>query len=1479
MLKQVCEDLFSSSKSSPAHENKEFEIAIEAQRELADIRAREGDLDTAVNLLSEVMMKLGSHGSEVYPAQWRRVVERLAWINFRKSNLEEAYNLADLVLLDEHVLQLEDPITLASLYNTIGGIYWTRSRFQEAIESVQLSLEVHRNINYQWGIAIALTNLGVLYYTTGKWSEAVNCLEKADQLQTDCGFDPERATNLKIMGEMLIAMGDFTNARSKLNSCLEISERLGMEIYQVYAELGLGRLSIYEGQNEEATIRLNNANKLVKMGKETGDLVFQVTHLKAQIEEINGNLTSALEIALQAQQLAVDLNEKESEIDVSRLLGIIYVGLQNYEQAEVELLHASDLATKSELIFQNGCSLADLGRLYLAWSADEQDLTQLYLRKAEINLDKAIQILRELGAQYELIRAQTAKVQISVLGQSGKQITDHLDVQVQAGLDHAQMGFPQGEWYQAVVLTILLSPHQEEDEELIFESTQMIIPNLVKIINENGGLVQLQQDGIIAVYGIPNAHENDAELGIETAVQLLNFYNMLYSQTSLPITLRLGISMGKIVAGSLQSSTSIDFLAAGETLQASRVLAESCIPARAWVTSAVRNATSFRFEYTPVSAALVELLTEAEVYELSGLREQIFPIRGLIGLKTPFIGRKDEINLMKKLGQSLAAGKGGIIWLEGEPGIGKSRLMHEFSLDMANQGVLVWRGSCTPRNMEVAFSLFSDMLSNSFDIQPSMAPELIYDLINKQLLTWPSDLSQTRPFLELLIGVQPSVKSYDQIVSLEPEQLRRQTFVALHRVISRLIQEKPLIIMLDDVQWIDSISADLLLYLSHLVISSPVLFLCAQRYRDSSTNEQTLQRVRGLHPERYEEILLTPLSLDERTQLLNEFLSAAKLPDSVRNLIIQQSGGNPYFIEEFVRMLIEQDYLRVERGRLAVNQDLRVDSLSIPSSLETLIRSRVDSLPISSRRLLQVASVLGFRFHCKLLNQIMDRSDTADDLQLLQSRGMLNQADEFGYIEFSHPMIETIVYNTLLRAQRKIIHNKTGVTLEDLWHGQVSEHAEELAYHYGQAEQYGKALFFLVLAAERAAVRHANTAAISYFERAYEMLGVVPDADFHLRWRISTGMGEVYQFIGNYEASLSTLRSGEELVQHRDLTSAQCASIYRLQADTYFKMGDPDNALLCLAKAIKVLGEPGDDESASEAAHIFTRMGWSYFIQSSLDNAQHAVEQGVSYASRAGDRNSLAAAENLLGGIFWRQRNLEQALDHTRQAMAFWQEIGYSWGVAVTLNNLGILEIISGAWAQAFETINESMLMRKEMGDVEGVTVCNLNLGFLTLDQGKFELSEEYFRNSLAISRPFRINFPAANSCLGLARTLIAQGKLDDVASVLQEGLRLANEINARDVVSEIHRAQAELYMAQGDLEMALEEAQISVTLAKESGSDLLQANASRLIANCKLELGQIDGAFESLQSARQALEKAPDILETARIDFLTARVYQARKS
>ena len=830
---------------------------------------------------------------------------------------------------------------------------------------------------------------------------------------------------------------------------------------------------------------------------------------------------------------------------------------------------------------------------------------------------------------------------------------------------------------------------------------------------------------------------------------------------------------------------------------------------------------------------------------------------------------------MRRVCQSLASGVGGMIWVEGEVGIGKSRLMREFA-QQVDCPELRCGAACAPRAPAgIAFSLFSDLLSDALDIQPNFATEQIYVRITEQLAAWPAELSETRPFLELLIGVQPSVKSYARIIALEPEQLRRQTFVAMHRFVSRLAQEHPLLIILDDVQWINSLSADLLLYLSSVIVASPVLFVCAQRIREASPQEKTLQQMRSINPERHETLLVQPLSFEERRQLLDEFLSTAALPETIHSLIIQQSSGNPYFIEEFVRMLVEQDYLRVVRGRLEANQELEVDFLSVPSSLETLIRSRVDGLPSSARNLLQVASILGILFQPTMLNQVAERSDCGADLLLLQSRGMLNPMDKSGNLEFSHPMIETIVYNSVLRAQRKILHARAAETLESLWSGQAWEHAEALAYHYGQAESYEKALGYLILAGERAAAGHANDAAVSYFERASEMLTVVSQANEQLRWRIISGLGQVYQFIGNYEASLSILASGENLVRQPVLSAAQQASIFRLQADTAFKGGEPERVLEFVDRALEILGQPDDPDSEAEAARIYARLGWSHFIQSNLEQAEQAALQSLLHARQASDRNVQAAAENLLGGIHWRKRELAQALNHTRLAMAFWQAIGYSWGVAVTQSNLGILEVLSGRWNDAFESITKSLRMRQEMGDVEGVAVNNLNLGFLTLDQGQFETAEGYFQSSLAIARPFRINFPAANSCLGLARCLIAQGRLDEVESLLQEGIRLAGETSAPDVLSELRRAWAELYLAQNELDKALETAYQAAKMAQESGSELLQAGAMRIAARCLLQLGQPTLAQQTLQIAQDALEKAPDELESARNLALSAEVHK----
>ncbi len=1443
-----------------------FQIQIEALRELADIRAREGDLDYAVQLLKQGMDLLGESGRKTFPNIWRRLADRLAWVYFRQRNLEEAYNLVDLALLDTPTWEAEDPITMASLYNTIGGIYWTRSRFSDAIESVEHSLEIYKNLNYHWGIANTLTNLGILHFSTEKWSQAVDYLEQADRLRGEYGDDPERPVNLKNLGEVLIDMGDYQNARAKLEASKEISQRLGLDIAKAYAEFGLCRLSIVENDLSKARSHLEHVKTLIESLDEINDRVAHYYQLKALIEIEENDFQKAKISADRALSVAERGGMTEKKVDALRILGILHMKMGLFEQAETHLYNSNELAQNLSDRFSEAKARYELGLLFFNWSESDPSQSPQYLKQSEKSLDAAIRIFEALGAKHDLQRAKNTRALLPSLERSDKGSEGKAEIEEQINILRTRLNLPDGGWYQATIFSVVLLPRQSMDEELIFETISFLIPPITNLIHENGGQVIHHQDGISAIFGGPVTHEDDPERAVETAMQIINFYNELDQQTELSVSIHIGGAEGKIVGGKIELDQTAEFMAVGEPVQLARNVAEACPSGRVWVTQSLRNLTSFRFEYAPVSPNMVESIPEITIFQLEGLREQILPVRGLIGLKSPFIGRKKELDAMHQMSTILDGKTGGIIWIEGEAGIGKSRLMREFSDQLIRRGALVLSGACTARRSEHAFSVFSDLLVQTFDIQHNFSSKQINEQIDQKLELLSPELLETRPFLQLLMGVQPSGAQGERITSMEPEQLRRQTFVAIHRLISVLASNQPLVLVLDDLQWIDSISADLLLYLSHQVVSQRVLLVCAQRQKEISPFEQILARTRSMHPEKIVHLSIKPLTIAECQQLLSEFLSSADLPDSVISLIVQQSGGNPYYIEEFVRLLVEKDFLRLVRGRLVANRAIQADALEIPTSLESLIRARVDSLETPAKQLLQVASVIGHRFNRALLAQVAESDGIDVILALLHTRGMLNPTSDKGFWEFSHPLIELIVYNTVLRAQRRILHHRTAITLEEQWRGNEGEHAEDLAYHFGKADIHEKALHYLILAGERAAARHANDVAVTYFEQAAEQLTVVPNVSIESRWRIIRGMGEVYQFIGNYDTSLAVLQSGLDLLQSTSLSPAQRAGIYRRMGDTANKKGDQEQAILFLQQALDVIGEPDNVQTQVEAALIYARLGWCHFMLSDLEKAKEAVVTSRLYAGKANSITTLAMTENHLGGILFRQGDLQQAMQHTRTAMAYWQEIGYSWGVAAALSNLGILEIASGNWKAAFNSIKRSLELRQKMGDVDGVAITNNNLGLLARDQGDVIQAELYYRDSLAVSRPFQMNWHAANSFVGLAQSLLYQGKIAEASETIQEGLRLAQEISAPDVIAEAYCATAEIHLARGKLVESEQSARKAVKLAAEVGVSLLRATAWRLTAASLLHQGNPEEANQALETAWTALAEGPDRLEDGRL-------------
>jgi predicted ATPase/class 3 adenylate cyclase len=1443
----------------------QLRILVESLRELSEIRSRENNLETAVQLLHKGLDYLGDSGRETFPIYWRRLVERLAWVNFRQGKLEEAYNLADMALLNLNTGEMEDPITVASLWNTVGGVYYTRSRLFEAIESVERSLQIYKDLNYHWGMAIALNNLGILNFAFGRWEEAVNHLEQADRLRSEYGSDPERPINLKNLGEVLMALGDYERARIKMETSLSISERIGMDLAKTYAELGLCHLSIKEGKFSEAQIHSEHARRLIDENDAESDRACIYYNLQMLIEARRGNLDQALEAGKRAQAIAEKSGFSGESADALRGLGMVQRLLGEFEHAETCLKNAVKIAQgRNDRYCEAECYL-ELGRLYDHWRQADQEAEINFRKQAEVSLDKAITSFENLGAKQEIVLARELRSTLSTPQPNVMSIVETEEVSQQVAQLRNRFGIPEGEWYQAVILSILLTPNQDEDEELIFETIAYLLPSLIEMVQENDGHYMRSPNGISVIFGAPTAHEDDFERAVDTAMQLINFYNEIYLRTQLPITIRLGITTGRIVAGKIGGELESEFLAAGEPLQTARLISEVSTPARVWVTQGVRNATAYRFEYAPITVDQYHPLASQTLFQLEGLREQILPVRGLLGMKTAFVGREAELSQMHQLADALLDGFGNLVWVDGDAGMGKSRLLREFAEQLPEDKFLVCRCACTARSSDKAFSLFSALLANLVDIQPNFTPAQIYAQIENRLKRWPEEIQELRGFIQLLVGIQPSGRQAERVNELEPEQLRRQTFVSIHRLIGLLATQKPVVIILDDVQWIDAISADLLLYLSHMIETHPVLLVCAQRQNEVCPYERTLSRARNIHPDRTAYFQLEPLSLEECQELLQEFLSTAELPEAVHSLIVHQSGGNPYYIEEFVRMLIEQDYLRTVRGRLEINQELKVNRLAIPVSLESLIRARVDTLHIAARQLLQVASVISQPFSRSLLMAVAEEENIDTHLEQLRTRGMLSLDVSAGYWEFSHPMIEAIVYNTVLRAQRRILHSRTARALEEQWRGTESEHAEELAYHFGKSEEHIRALDYLILAGERAAARHANETAVAYFEQASDLLSAIPDSSVKTRYRITYGLGEVYQFVGKFDASLAILMTGKDLTESNQITPAKSASLYRCIGDTLRKKGDFNEAIRALMTALEILGDPVEAEAAEEAAQVHVSMGWSYFMQACWEEAKVSVNKAIDYALQSRAINAMAMAENLMGGIYYRQGDLSSAIKHTRQAMAHWQEIGYTWGVAATMSNLGILEVSSGNWSTSYEAFLNSLNLRQEMGDVEGVAITQNNLGSLARDQGLLAQAEEYYRASLAVSRPFQMSWQSANSSMGLAQTLLYQGKHDEANLLLKEGQKNASEINARDLLAEMKRIEAEICLAKKKYAEAEELAREAAKLANEIGSAPLEASAWRVAAGTLLQLDEPQEALHVLDNAWQALVQGGDELEAGR--------------
>ncbi len=1025
-----------------------------------------------------------------------------------------------------------------------------------------------------------------------------------------------------------------------------------------------------------------------------------------------------------------------------------------------------------------------------------------------------------------------------------------------------------------------LLPPDHADGEALFEALSLLRPLLSQIAEWHQGQVVTRKDGLTVIFGAPVTREDDAERAVQCVLNMKEQVEQITPALPVPLTAHFALSQGMVVTGASDASGQRTFALQGPTVELAQRLAEMTPAGQIWVTSRVRNVTNSHFHYSRVHRRTAQLLPELPILALEGVRPKRNYPGEPAGAPTTLIGRDKPLGELLAHAALLDQSIGGIAVLQGHAGIGKSRLLREFVQRLPDT-VTVWHGQCLPRRANDAFALLSDLLTNVIGCHPADSPAQVKERLDNTLRTWPEEAQEARPYLELLLRVGPTGAAREQLLSMEPDQLRQQLFVALRRLLKNLTDnEGPLVLLLDDLHWVDSMSSAALLFLSSLIRTQPLLLVCAWRPNDAPSTIESVQQILQLHADRTVAITLERLSLQESEELLSTLLPHANLPAILYRRILGPSEGNPYYIEEFARMLTEGGFLRQEGGEWRMPANTSLDDLPVPHSLEALIRSRVDALPTPHKRLLQCASVIGGTFDQTMLQQLSGIDPIEPLLSTLATRGLLHSlTQKESHWQFSHILTERTVYGTLLKSHRQALHLRYAQIMEAHWQQEarqlVAERAEELAYHYSKAGADARALPYLILSGEQAAARSANQEAINHFQQALRLLERINDVQPLTRWKLFSNLSDAYRAMGKFRESLSALRILEPTA-HNELSPLQRVGLFRRLGETYMKAGELEQSARYYLKALKVSPLPRTTRVQAELARVHNGLGWQHFQQGDFDAAEAAARMALQLATAAQGPGEMADAENLLGGIFYRRGQWQEAHDRAHAAMALREKMGYTWGGAASLANLGVLAVAAGEWEKARAYFEHSLQRRSELGDLEGIIIVHNNLGQLALDQGHFEEAEQHFQESISLAQTYAIRYHIANSGIGLSRALLQRGALAQAQQALEQALPNAETLGLQEVRAEGLCIQAELFLAQGRYDEAIAFATQAAQIGEEHKLHAVESSARRLLILGETARGRLHTAEQLVTAAMQGVDEATDQLEVGRLLLAAGRFYLA---
>ena len=630
----------------------------------------------------------------------------------------------------------------------------------------------------------------------------------------------------------------------------------------------------------------------------------------------------------------------------------------------------------------------------------------------------------------------------------------------------------------------------EEWAEIMNQAFEYLIS---PIYTYEGTLARLMGDSVLAFFGAPIAHEDDAKRAILAGLKIVKdiqpFKERINRKYNLDFDVRVGINTGLVVVGGVGSDLFMEYTALGDAINIASRMEQTALPGTIQVGEDTYKQTAEFFEFKALVGVEVKGKSDpVQAYRVLGEKEK--PTEGP---EISLVGRSAELDTLKNAMEAVKKGRGQIVCLIGEAGLGKSRLLKE-----ARE---IWETTIPPDNpfgklssrwnqasgfsyeSSRPYGLIQHLIRNYIGVSPNDNTERIRDKLSETLSM--IGIKVTNDWLklfEIMLGVSEQTEQQD----ISGEDLKRKIYSEMLGTLEMLVREGPTAMVVDDLHWSDAASAEFLVHLFQLADQLPILFLCSFRPHHNSQAWMVKQSAEMNYAHRYSQINLLPLSQNESIQMIDSYLGGSDLPKNIQRMILRKSDGNPFFMEEVIHGLIDERIIVRDPQTGAWRVSANIEDVSIPDNLSAVITARIDRLDEAAKQVLQIASVMGRSFFLKVLEVVNDTTDDLDsELIDLQRMGLILEVrgePEKEYV-FRQALTQETAYRTILLKHRRKYHRKVGEAMLQMYPDRIDEFSSLLGHHFYQAKDE-RALEFFKMDGDAAYRLYANAEAINYYGKA-----------------------------------------------------------------------------------------------------------------------------------------------------------------------------------------------------------------------------------------------------------------------------------------------------------------------------------------------------------------------------------------------------------